>query len=155
MDCIVSAWSPLKPLKMSATSICVPPYTLEAATRAALCVPALMVLQLVLPLPWGIQGPVVCMCFLCSGLIKILPETHSGVSHRPSCCLLLCCPDRGCGSGSCNHQFRICDLGHPQAELSTSVIPAGRESALLAFCMGIFLPMIGLGTLSLGPLSGS
>lgn len=40
-------------------------------------------------------------------------------------------------------------------ELSTSVAPTERERVPPASCMGIFLPVTSLGTLSLAPLSGS
>lgn len=93
------------------------------------------------------------VCFSCSDLIKILPERHTGteVSCCSSCCPLVCCLDKGWSDGSCSHQFRVCELGHPQVELSTSVALAGRERAPPAFCMGVFLPMTSLRTLSLAP----
>ena len=158
MDCIVEHLEPLALApNTSAVSICVPPSALGAATRAALCVPVLMALQLVLPCPCPgelRQGPVVGVCFSCSDLIRVPPETHEGtaVSCRPSCCPLVCCLDKGWRGGSCSHQFRVCELGHAQVELSSSLVHAGggeRGRAPPAFCMGIFLHTTSVRTLSL------
>lgn len=142
-------------LKTGAVSICAPLSTLGPATRAALCPVLMMELALLSRQRVQVGSCGLHVCFACSDPIRILPDSLRTSSLSLSLPLSL---SAQLGQGLQKWEMLspvICEPGHPWVELSTPAAPAERERAPPAPCMGVFLPVTSLGTLSLAPLSGS